>query len=220
MAKRMHNTRTRAISNFKMKLRTLLRIIFGKLFVLEKIFVFEKNLSKVCFETGNKANVDVRLAQSGDILKLVKKFKKFRGGKAEERLRVGHLCFIAEKNGDIVSYKWVSFNETYVKELERTIRTGSDSAHIYDAYTVPECRGQGITGKISARIFDYLLQNGIKKTYHLISHNNFPSLRYAEKTGLRNMGEVTLARLFKSSVYNSKGKTAKDHKKIKEMFSI
>jgi len=220
MAKKMHNTRTRAISNFKMKLEALLRIFFGKIFIFEKTFVFEKSLSKVYFETRNKAKVDVRLAQSEDILKLAKKFKKFRGGKAEERLRAGHLCFIAEKNGDIVNYKWVSFNETYVPELERTIRTDSDSAYIYDAYTVPECRGLGISGKVSARIFEYLFQNGIKKTYHLISHNNFPSLRYAEKTGLRNMGEVTLTRLFNSRVYKCKGKRAKDYKKIKEMFSI
>jgi len=220
MAKKMGNTRARTISNFKMKLGTLFRIIFGKILVFEKTVVFEKTLSKVCFEMGNKAKVDVRLAQSEDILKLVKKFKKFRGGKAEERLRARHLCFIAQKNGDIVHYKWVSFNETYVDELERKIRTGSDSAYIYDAYTVPECRGLGISGKVSTRVFDYLFQKGIKKTYHLISHNNFPSLRYAEKTGLRNMGEVTLTRSFKSRIYRCKGKTQKDYKKIKEMFSI
>ena len=220
MAKKMHNTRRRAISNFKMKLGALFRIVFGKIFAFEKTYVFEKSLSKVCFEMGDKAKVDVRLAQGEDVLRLVKKFKKFRGGKAEERLRAGHLCFIAEKNGDIVNYKWVSFNETYVNELERTIRTGSDSAYIYDVYTVPECRGMGISSKVSARIFHYLFQNGIKKIYYMITHNNFPSLRDAEKTGLRNMGEVTLTRLFKSRIYTCKGKTEKDYKKLKEMFSI
>jgi len=220
MAKKMYNTRRRAISIFKKKLESLFRIVFGKIFVFEKTFVFENHLSKIRFETGDKAEVDVRLAQNEDVVRLVKKFEKLRGGKAEERLRAGHLCFMAEKNGDIVHHKWVSFNETYVSELERTIRTGSDSAYIYDAYTVPECRGLGISGKVSARIFDYLIQNGIKKTYHLISHSNFSSLRYAEKTGLRNMGEVTLTRLFKSRIYRCKGKTEKDHKKIKEMFSI
>jgi len=216
----MDNTRTRAISNFKMKLGALLRIIFGKIFVFEKTFVFEKFLSKVCFEMGNEAKVDVRLAQSEDILKLVKKFKKFRGGKAEERLRVGHLCFLAGKNGDVVHYKWVSFNETYVDALERSIRIVADSAYVYDAYTVPEYRGMGISSKVSARIFDYLFQNGIKKIYYLISYNNFPSLRDAEKMGLRNMGEVTLTRLFKLRIYRCKGKTHKDYITLKEMFSI
>jgi len=220
MAKKMDNTRTRAISNFKIKLGALLRIIFGKVLVFEKTFVFEKSLSKFSFKMGNEAKVDVRLAQSSDVLKLVNKFKKFRGGKAEERLKAGHLCFIAEKNGDIVHYKWVSFNKTYVNELERRIRIGSDSAYIYDAYTVPECRGTGISPKVSARIFDYLFQNGIKKIYYLISYNNFPSIRDAEKTGLRNMGEVTLTRLFKLRIYRCKGKTHKDYITLKEMFSI
>jgi len=218
--KKMDKTRTRAISNFKMKLRALLRIIFGKIFVFEKAFVFEKSLSKACFETRNKAKVYVKLAQSEDILKLIKKFKKFRERKAEERLKANHLCFIAEKNGDIVNYKWVSFNETYVSVLERKIRVTSDSAYLYDAYTVPECRGMGISSTVSARIFRYLFQNGIKKSYYVISQKNFPSLRDAEKIGSRNMGEVTLTRLFKSRVYSCKGKTQEDYEKLKEMFSI
>ena len=220
MMKKMDNTRKLAVSNFKRKLKAMFKIVFGRIFVFEKMFVFETHLSKVCFKTRDIAKVDVRLAQSEDILKLVKKFKKFRGGKAEKRLRAEHLCFIAEKNEDIVNYKWVSFNETYVDELERTIRTGSDSAYIYDVYTVPECRGLGISGKASARIFNHLVQNGIKKTYLLVSHDNFPSLRDAEKTGLRNMGEVTFIRLFNSKLYKCKGKTQKDYKKIKEMFSL
>ena len=87
----MYNTHRRAISNFKRKLESLFRIVFGKIFVFEKTFVFEKSLSKGCFKTGNEAKVDVRLAQSGDILKLINKFKKFRGGKAEERLRMGRI---------------------------------------------------------------------------------------------------------------------------------
>lgn len=203
-----------------MKLSILSRIVFGKIFIFEKAFVFERSLSKVCFQTGNETKVNVRLAQMGDILKLVNKFKKFRGGKAERRLEVGHLCFIAEKNGDIVHYEWISLNETYINELERRMRIGSDSAYIYDGYTVPECRGMGISPKVSGNVFDYLFQNGIKKTYHLISHNNFPSLRYAEKMGLRKMGEVTLIRLFKSRRYRCKGKTPKDYAILTEMFSI
>lgn len=203
-----------------MKLSAFFRKIVGPLFVFERIFVFEKALSKACFQARDQAITDVRLAQSDDISKIVNKFRRFRRGKAEERLKVGHLCFIAEKNGDIVHFKWVAFNGVYVKELERSIRLSSDSAYIYDAYTVPEYRGIGISPAVSARIFGYLFQKGIKKTYHFIRHDNFPSLRVAEKTGLQNVGEVTLIRLFKSSRYRYKAKTAEDCKKLKEMFSI
>jgi GNAT superfamily N-acetyltransferase len=220
MMKKMDKRCFLIINRFERKLEALFMILFGKIFILNKRFVFEKNLSTTCFETRDKAEVDVRAVQWKDILDVVTKFKKFRGGEIEKRLRAGHLCFIAEKKGCIVGYKWVSFNETYVAGLERTIRTDSDSAYIYDAFTVPECRGQGITGQISARIYDHLLQTGIKKTYEIISKNNFSALRYAEKTELRNMGEVTLTRLFNSRVYRLKGKTMKDSKRIKELFSI
>ena len=128
----MENTLTSAISRIKMKLGILLICsrtcmhVFTKMFVYRKVWVFTKNAPKVGFETVGKAEVDVRLAQSGDIPKLAR-FKTFSAGEAEERLEAGHLCFIAEKM-DIVHYKWVSFNETYVNELERKIRVSSDSA--------------------------------------------------------------------------------------------
>ena len=176
-------------------------------------------MPKVGLKTVNRAKVDVRLAQGDDILKL-SKFKKFRGGKAEERVREGHLCFIAEKNGDIVNYAWVSLNETYVNEIERRIRLGSDSVYRYDGYTVPEYRGMGILPTVLTKSSDYLFQNGIKEIYDIVASNNFPSLRAHQKVGSRKMGEITFIRLFKLRRYECKGETAKDCIRLKEMFSI
>lgn len=185
----------------------------------EKTFVYETKLSKGCFKTRNRAGVNVRLAQNDDILRLAIKFKKFRGGKAEKRLKVGHLCFIAEKNGNIVNYTWVCFNETFIDELERKIRIGSDSAYRYDGYTVPKYRGMGILPTVLTKATDHLFQNGIKKIYDFVTSANLPSQRSLSKIGSRKMGEVTLIRLLRSRRYIFKGQTTKDYAKLMNMFS-
>ena len=219
LAKKMENTHTRIISNFKMKLEALFEIFFRKMFMYKKIFVFKTPASKVTPKMVNRAKVEVRIAQSDDIPKL-EKFERFRGGKAEQRFKAGHLCFIAEKNGDIVNYTWVSFNETYVAGLERTIRIGSDYAYRYDGYTVPEYRGMGILPTVLTKAAEYLFQNEIKEIYDVVASNNFPSLRSHQKIGSMKMGEVTVIRLFNSRRYKLKGETLTDYIRLKEMFSI
>lgn len=208
-----------------MKLVTLFKILLGKIFTYEKMLVFEiQNMplpERICnFRMGNESIVTIRLAQSRDVHRLTEKFKKFGEGTAFKRLEKGDLCFIAEKDGDIVHYTWFALNEAYVDELERKIQVSHDYAYLYDAYTVPEYRGMGLTFKGVQIYFDYLHERGIKKTLYVISPNNLPSLRVARKVGSRVMGEVTLFGLSSSRRYRCRGQTPKDYVLLKEMFSI
>jgi GNAT superfamily N-acetyltransferase len=166
----------------------------------------------------NRAGVDARLASNYDISKF-DRFRKFRGGKAVERLRAGDLCFIAEKNGKIPNYTWICFHEAYVPELEAKIRIDPNSAYRYDAYTDPEYRGRGILPIVLTRASDYLFQNGIERIYDLVSFDNYPSLRSHQKIGSRKMGEVTFFKLFRSKRYRYKGETPEDSHKLEQMFS-
>lgn len=221
----MENALTSAISHIKMKSGILFnrsRIfmdIFRKIFVFRKVLVFTKNTPKIDFQTVSKAEVDVRLAQIGDIPKLAR-FKTFSVGEAEERLEAGHLCFVAEKNGNIVFYLWVCFNNLYLDELETEMRIEPNSAYFYSNYTIPECRRMGVATAAMTKAVDYLFQNGIKKIYGLIYPDNIPSQRVVKKTRFRKMGEVTLIRLFNSRRYRYKGETPEDYVKLKKMFSI
>ncbi|MGD0977598.1 MAG: GNAT family N-acetyltransferase [Candidatus Bathyarchaeia archaeon] len=230
MVKKMQNTLdagNRVISNGKRKLAGLLRIIFGRIFAYEEMIVLEtssqtnlKSLAACAWlKSVGKSKVDVRLADNTDTPKF-DRFQKFRGGKAGERLKAGHLCFIAEKNGKIINYTWVAFHEAYIDEIERKIIVSPCSAYGYDEYTDPEYRGMGVFPMVLGSTSDYLFQNGIKEIYELVSSNNFPSLRSHQKMGSRKMGEITLVRLFNSRRYRCKGETPEDLYKLKEMFSI
>ena len=216
---------TSVASNVKGKLSTLLRILTGKRLTYEKMIVLKTSTqtspvylaARAWLEAATKVNV--RLAGDSDISGL-DRFEKFRGGKACERLKAGDLCFIAEKNGKIVSYAWVCFREGYVAELERKIRVNSNSAYGYDEYTDPDYRGKGILPTVLLSVSDYLFRNGIKEIYELVAFNNFPSLRSHRKIGAQGIGEVTLSRSFKLRRYRCKGVTPDDFNKLKEMFQF
>jgi GNAT superfamily N-acetyltransferase len=183
------------------------------------MFVFEI-FPLAQYHSENEYKVNVRIAQSSDISFLKHNFAKFKGEKADKRLNLGHLCFVAEKNGNIVHYTWVAFEEIHLKKLNRKLQMESDAAYIYDVYTLPEYRGRGISSTVYAKIFEYLLEKGFKRAYCLISSNNYPSLRVAEKTGLRNIGEITLIGFFKLRKSIFKSKTFEDYMKLKKMFSF
>lgn len=207
------------IHSFKMKMGDLYELAreqYRRFFVREKIFVFEKSLPAP-LEIETKVEADVRLAQSGDISKLAEKF----GGRAiREGTKKGHLCFIADIDGEIAHYKWVAFDEAYVSELKRNIRFDSNSAYIYSVYTVPEYRGFGLDPTVTTKVFDYLYEKGIEKVYILVSHDNLPSLRVMQKVGYRKIGEIGFNQVLGSRKYTCEGVTEKDCSKIKEMFLL
>ena len=207
----------RALYRARMKLQSLLTILFGRIFLFQTLFILEAQTSKV---RGKKVNeVEVRLLQRDEVPKL-NKLMGLGAGEAEERLKAGDLCFIGEKNGDIVHYRWICFNEVFVNELERKIRMRPNSAYMYDAYTVPKYRGKGIHPAVLTNAEDYLFQSGIKEMYTVILSNNHSSLRTWQKIGSRKMGEVTFIKLFNAKIYKCKTETTRDYVKLKEMLSL
>jgi hypothetical protein len=185
------------------------------MFVYRRVFVFSEGVSpKARLPMKKVAGLNVRLANSDDIWRL-QSFRTFRQGKAEKRLTAGHLCFVAEKDRNIVGYSWIGFHEAYIDELEIRIRLSPCSAYKYDAFIVPTCRGVGVYPLISVECDDYLFQNGIKEAYGIVDSDNFSMLRSFQKVGnRRKIGEVTYIRLFHHRKYIFKGSTLEDRTKL------
>ncbi len=208
-----------------MKRLSFFKILLAKIFVFRKVLIFEKSLSGG-YQTENEERVKVRLAQNSDISRLPSIFEKFECGEADRRLEAGHLCFVAEENGSIVNHLWVAFNEIYLKGLDRKLQMGSDSAYLYDAYTVPKYRHRGISVKVNYEIFEHLFKTGFEKAVYIIVYDNRPSraraLHFADKIGSRNMGEIIIFGFPKLGryVHICRGETFEDHTRLKEMFNL
>ena len=187
-----------------------------KIFVRENLQLFEKTLP-VHREIEAKVKLKVKLASKSDVSKLTERF----GGRGKmEALERGHLCFIAEIGGEIVHYKWVTFDEVYVSELKRKMHLDSNSAYIYAVYTVPRFRGLGIDPKVTTEVFDYLYEKGVEKVNILVRSSNFPSLRVVKKVGYRKMGEISFLQVLSYKKHAYKGSTETYHSKMRELFSL
>lgn len=205
------------VADFKMKLRSLLGIFLKSIFSLQYFVVFETSVD-VRFKTKvNTPRVSVRIAHFDDVPKF-SIFKKFRKGDAMKRLKAGHICFIGEKNGEIVSYIWICFQEAYIDELERKIQVAPSYAYGYDYYTNPDFRRTGIFTTVFKRAVDYLSQNGVKGVYDLVSSDNLPSMKAHAKIGSQKIGEIMFMRLFSLKKYGCKAGTSRDCSKLRTMF--
>lgn len=201
-------------------IRKNVECLFENIFRRQKTFVFEMILTGAHDKLEAKVKIDVKLARRDNFAKIAraaKRLKKFEV-KPKERLKMGDICISAEMHGDLVFLAWLAFNEAYVDELERTLRVGSGSAYLYDAYAVPEYRGLGIAPRAVEEAFNYVYERGIIRVYTCVRHNNFPSLRAVHKLGFRKIGTITFTRVFKFKSYKFEGETEEDYNKLKEIF--
>ena len=202
-------------------LKGRLPIILRSMFAREKSCIFEKKLDGPPFKIEAKVKVDVKLVQSDDISKLPKRSENF-DSEVKKRFEMGHICFGAHLHGKIVHYKWVAFSKSIppYSDLERRMRISSDSAYIYDGYTVPEYRGLGISAKVMEKTLQYLQEIGIKKVYSYVRYDNFPMLRVKQKEKFRKIGTITYTQIFRLRLHRCEGETEEDYKKLREMFAL
>jgi GNAT superfamily N-acetyltransferase len=181
-------------------------------------FVFEQVLSEWPLNSASKLEVNSGLVTRDDFLKHAQRFKEIVPS-ADVRFASGDLCFGALIDGKYVHLKWVGFSRWYDADTGRYIQLGSDSAYVYDGYTLPEYRGLGLTSVVLDKTFQYLSKIGIRKAYSLIDHNNSASLRVKSKENAHKIGIVTFIRIFGLKFLRLNGETKEDHKKLIAMFS-
>jgi len=198
--------------------RNFLKIL-RKIFVREKVLFFEKFLPDPCIRADIKAEISVKIFKTDDFSKISKDFENFFEIEAKRRLKLGHISFGAELDGEFVHLTWISFDEAYVGSLERKIRVYPNSAYVYDTYTVPEYRGLGIAPKVMNAALHYLYKTKkIRTAYMAISEDNVPSLRTAQKETFRKIGAITYTRIYKLKLYRFEGETREDYNKLRAMF--
>lgn len=196
---------------------TFLRSIFK----YAKVFFFEKVLVDPYPKIDAKIDVEVCMITNDELQKIAENFENLTEEEAERRLKMGHLCFGAILKGKIVHLRWVSLNETYIGDLERKLEVPPGSAWVYDAYTILKYRGSGISPKVFSEIAHYLKEvKHIEKVYLAISHDNFPSLRTAQKEGLRKIAVVAYMRIWRWRLYRLKSEIGGEANMVRRMLSI
>jgi predicted GNAT family acetyltransferase len=103
---------------------------------------------------------------------------------------------VATKDGEIVSFLWlvrhcVDAKDNYARtaHLGTSIEMPAGTAFVYNAWTHPKHRGQGLVGTLAA----YAIRNRVLSAWALLTSidwTNRASLKAFEKLGMRSLGIV------------------------------
>lgn len=180
-------------SHFRFK--SLLNVIKKNIIVYTQVIIYEKRLDNIP-SVNTKIDVSVKRASLDDIRKMFQRDKN----NLAKKLKEGHVCFIAERKGDILGYCWVAFRELYVREIDRKIKFKKAEACIYDVFVFPDYRRKRIYQKMLVEIFRFLRKKGYEKVFINVLSTNIPSKRGVEHVGFKRIKNVIFFRLFGLSV--------------------
>ena len=98
----------------------------------------------------------------------------------ECRLRAGEICHVAEMKGDIVFFTWAClYNKCRLNKrepLKYLNFTPRENAYVYNTFTHPKYRRQGIAFAVKKQQYKYLAELGGKKVISCIKEDNVASL--------------------------------------------
>ena len=112
-----------------------------------------------------------------------------------ERFSEGRRCFVAQVNGAIASYAWVSRGVERIGELERSFRMAPEEAYIWDCATLPPYRSQRLYCALLSHLASHLFRDGITRLWIGASASNSYSIRGFATAGFQHVLDLTYLRV-------------------------
>jgi len=110
------------------------------------------------------------------------------------RLSDGTRCFVVVADGRFMHATWMTTAAAWTRELVRYFRPPPGDAYVYESYTRPEVRGQGVYPFALTHIAAALADRGIKRIWVGVEADNTASLKAVTKAGFERSLEVAYRR--------------------------
>jgi len=107
-----------------------------------------------------------------------------------ERLAQGQLCVLVRKNGELIHSTWIAGGRVRIDYLDDEIQLSDNTAYVYEAYTCPAWRGQGVTSTRSPALNQYCLDRGYTRRLGVFWPENHAARRVGEKAGYSITGRI------------------------------
>jgi len=114
----------------------------------------------------------------------------------ERRVRHGHLCCVAEHNGQIIYVSWIAFKICYSYLLDREYELADDEAYWYGAYALSAFRGNGVHPAVGCYILQLLKDRGCKRVLGFVEKENPAALHSVAKLGFKKVGLTGFIEVF------------------------
>jgi GNAT superfamily N-acetyltransferase len=103
----------------------------------------------------------------------------------QTRFRQGEMVWVAVYRSQIAAYCWVAFYETEIGEIKKIIKIRKDEIYLYDAFTLPDYRGNNLYPFLLTNICYYGKENGYTRALIFALSNNIPSQLGIQKAGFK-----------------------------------
>lgn len=95
----------------------------------------------------------------------------------------GDLCYVTFVSGRPVNLSWLHFGPCYVRGLSTLIEAEPGECYLYNVFTDPACRGQGIYTKTQRLLIRILAVRGITRIRQVVTLDNTVPLHTLPKLG-------------------------------------
>lgn len=169
-----------------------------------KLLVYERTLDKEIIPVSTKVPVEVKLLTATDVrgghytgVRLASGDDLTSHDETLRRLDSGDVCFVSVLGNKVAAVSWIYLHESkYESIVDREMRIADDGCLVYDAYTWPELRHNGLIEKTTEQILMFVKSIGLSKVCAYMESDNVGSIKTAEAFGCSCSGDVTYLRIF------------------------
>ena len=165
---------------------------------INKSFVYEIDLNNPITIITSKLELSFRLATKKDIdlmdydnYNYDEKAKKY----AQERLKKGDSCILAQSNGRIIGYVWIMYDYLDISKFN-FISLSKNRASTYNSFVLKEFRGKKVRNSMDEYIFDIFRKTGKRFIVCVIDKDNISSAKTRQRAGYKKIGFVNQFRFF------------------------
>jgi GNAT superfamily N-acetyltransferase len=105
-------------------------------------------------------------------------------------LRRGQMCYIAERGGAIVHFRWGRRTDASMPRLGLTAPLRPDEVYVFSSYTVPPLRGERLGPAVMSQMLADMRAQGMRLMYVWVMSGNTPALHAAGHWGGVEIGRV------------------------------
>jgi GNAT superfamily N-acetyltransferase len=110
------------------------------------------------------------------------------------RLADGTHCFLVLTDDLVVHTSWMTTDKAWTREVASYVCPPPGEGYIYESFTRPELRGQGIYPFALERITNWMVHHGLTRAWVGVEASNRSSLRAVAKAGFTEGFEVAYRR--------------------------
>lgn len=124
----------------------------------------------------------------------IEEFLRFHPGRRREyierRLSTGDLCFTARHESALVSTTWACRSKHWVPDLHYMWHVAPGEVYLYDSYTDPQHRGEGLSPALKTHILRYFRNLEVERALTVVAPENAACLCSNAKAGFRPCGDL------------------------------